>query len=687
MSTESLIVELDAKTQKLDAKLKATTKRLDELDGGVKKTDSSLLKMGKVAGVAGEVLIKTAAAAAALSAAVTAMVVGSAKGRRELELLSTQAKTSVEDFQALSFATGQYGINAEQIADISKDVSDKVGEFARDATGPFQDFANQMRLTKSQAKDLAVEFQGLSSEQVIGRMVKMMEEADTSGDQMTQVLESMGNDLSKLKPLFSDNAKELEKLKDGFNAVNESLQITDLQAEKLQKVSQSYDLMTSAIGNATTAISATLAPVMDDFFNDVIEIVPTATQAIIDFANSFLEAENISSLAGVKKEITDTEAEIKKLALAHKIVNQAIEEQNTLFFANDRNQKLISDADKFNQEQERLAGLLDRQNELLAEKKQLEDASKLEGGQIGGETGETIKKEGDTGLGDLQSKELEAIKDRFKTEEELILKKAELEKQVIMSEVESKVERDNLLLALTAETEEKLAALKAGRLDPILDRFKTEEELILEKYNLEVELIEKEIELKTERDEALLNLATKTGDKLLAVKEKQFKEEEKLKLAQQKKQDKLDKIVEKQDKENAERNDKMAKDGMALASVVFEDNKEVASGIAFVNTAQGITKALSAQDYVGATLTATMGVAQIAAINSASKGGGSAPAVSAPTQTSQESFTPETSSLELSEVSEDSVQTINVVFSTDDGNQFFDMVGQSVAENSRQGRQ
>jgi len=93
MSTEQLIIELDAKTAKLDAKLKKVERNLDHVDGSTKKVDGSLKKMGNVAGVAGAAILKTAAAATALSAAISAMVISSASGRRELELLATQAKT------------------------------------------------------------------------------------------------------------------------------------------------------------------------------------------------------------------------------------------------------------------------------------------------------------------------------------------------------------------------------------------------------------------------------------------------------------------------------------------------------------------------------------------------------------------------------------------------------------------
>ena len=43
-------------------------------------------------------------------------------------------------------------INAEQIADISKDIADKLGEFSAAGTGVFQDYADVMKLTKEQLK-------------------------------------------------------------------------------------------------------------------------------------------------------------------------------------------------------------------------------------------------------------------------------------------------------------------------------------------------------------------------------------------------------------------------------------------------------------------------------------------------------------------------------------------------------
>ena len=407
MATSSLIVELDARTKKLEDKLTSTEKKLDGLGKKTKESSGSLKKFGGIAAATGTVLLKTAAAAVAVVSAISAITLKAASSRRELEQLSRQAKTSAEDFQALAFATNSFGINAEQIADISKDVSDKVGEFSAVGTGAFQDYADVMKLTKEEAKAVAVEFEGLSSQQVIGKMVSEMEAAGVTGSKMTFALESMGNDLSKLIPLFANNSSELVKMKARFNDVNSTLQITAGQAEKLKEVSTSFDLLTSGLGNAATAISATIAPVVDEFFNDIIDIVPDATQTIIDFANSFLDAENITSIAAVNKEIVSSTKEMVK---QKSIIDKGLNPRATAAA-----KRLLTS------EKERLAAL-EAQLVVLQDQETLADAKRSKGGDIGG-----LGVAGGAGTGD----QIQAITDRFKTEEALLSEKLDRELEII----------------------------------------------------------------------------------------------------------------------------------------------------------------------------------------------------------------------------------------------------------------
>ena len=484
MATEELIVLLDAQTQKLDAKLRASEKRMDEFEGKTEKADKSLFKISETGKKVAGGLLNLAKGALAVNAAISAMVLISAKNRKSLELLSNQAKTSAEDFQALSFATSQYGVNAEQIADISKDISDKVAEFSIAGTGAFQDYADTLKLTKEEAREAAQEFTTMSSQEVIGKMVSEMEKAGVSASDMTFALESVGNDLSKLQPLFAGNSTELDKLKKRFNDVNDSLQITGVQADKLKEVSTSFELMTTQIGNASTSISATLAPVMDDFFNDVINVVPDATQTIIDFANSFLDAENISSIAGVNTQIQESQLRIvesqKTLNDLKAAYNSYSRDSGAL---NINQQKQVEEA--IESERTRTEELNNQLEVLEAQNKALDDARSLKGGEIGGEASEGV----DTGTG--TGDQIQAIADRFATEEELLVTKLERELEIIGDNDDLKAELeqeffDNAIERLEAyEKEKKKIAENSAKTKISIDEKRQKTEQSLESKNVQ----------------------------------------------------------------------------------------------------------------------------------------------------------------------------------------------------------
>lgn len=624
MAEESLIVLLDAKTAKLDAKLNSTNEKLDRLDGSTKKTDKSFLSLSKAGSIAATGIATLATAALAVNAAITAMVLKSADNRRELELLSTQAKTSTEDFQALAFATSKYGINAEQIADISKDIADKVGEFSAAGTGTFQDYADVLKLTKDEARKAAIEFQNMSSQEVIGKMVSEMESANVTGDQMTFVLESMGNDLSRLKPLFADNSKELGTLKTRFNEVNSSLSITAGQAEGLKEVSNAYKLMTGQLGNAATAISATLAPVMDDFFNDVIAIVPEATQTIIDFANSFLDAENISSQAGVLKEIAASQAEMVNLEIQLAEAKARTSESGSGLVNTADIQ--IASAEALIEKEKLRTEELHAQLILLEEQQiRLGDAAGLNGGEIGGETGDGVGGSGGTGTGD----EIQAIADRFKSEEELLIEKLDNELKIIGENNELKLE-------------------------------------------LEAEFIDAMIELDNRH----------LSEKLTALEKE---EKEKLKLAKEK--EKLKNEEDKHSAASAKAENKLVNDGLALAQVAFGENKAISATLAFINTAQGVTSALAKYDFVGAGIIAATGALQISSILSASPGTtGSVSSPSNPTN-QQSDFTPDAgTNLDFTDSTSSGSAQGRISFSDDSGDDILDAIARGLNKGQSEGR-
>lgn len=643
MATEQLIVELNAKTKELEDKLKSTQKEFHDLNEKTKNTNDSFTKFSTQAKSVAGGLLKVATVILAVNSAISAMVLSSAKQRKGLELLSKQAKTSTEDFQALTFATMQYGINAEQIADISKDIADKVGEFSAAGTGAFQDYADVIKLTKEEAQQAAIEFQGLSSQDVLGKMVSEMEKAGATGDQMTFVLESMGNDLSRLQPLFANNSMELEKLKDRFSKVNEELKITELQANNLKEVSTTFELMTTQLGNATTAISATLAPVMDDFFNDVIAVVPTATQAIIDFANSFLDAENITTQAGVLKELENSRVRI--ISLQEKAAK--IEAINTSFLKDGgqhQQQQLKTLGESIEAEKKRTSELSDQLRLLDSQNKKLEDARALKGDEIGGIAGG-----GGIGTGD----QIQAIEDRFKTEEQLLVEKLEREIEIIGDNNQLKIDLENEFYDTIAAIDEK----------HLQEKRMAEENSISQKARLKDKAAKAEISLENSVAKNAMSLT-------------------KMVLGDSKAASLIALGIQKAVALSANATSTLSGSLLAYSSQLIPGDP---TSIVRAEAAKNYTLGLGSAN---AGLIIATGLGEAAGVLSGGGGGGGSVSGGGgeSTQSTQQNFQQETSSLELTDSSAGGSQSGVITFGTDTGDSLVDAIAEALNKGMAEGR-
>jgi hypothetical protein len=635
MATETLIVELDARTARLDASLRSTNARLDELSENADNTQGSLRRMASGAGAAFKVVAKGAAAFAALSGLITAATLTSAKNRKESELLAAQAKTTVQDFQALTFATAKYNISAEQMGDISKEIALKISEFGAAGTGAFQDYADVMSMTKDQAKAAAQEFEGMSSQEVLGKMVSRMEDAGVSAGDMNFAIDALASDAERIVPLFANNSKELTELKNRFNDVNDSIKITGTQAAALKDVSETFTLLQSSAGKATTAITATLAPVLDDFFNDIIKVVPDATQTIVDFINSFLDAENISSISGVNKEI------VKSM--------EAIEYQESRIATQKGHALRV--AKGLNEEEKKRLSELEAQLEVLTEQeKKIEDARRLGGGQIGGETGAGISSITDgSGTGD----EKQAILDRFKEEETLLAEKLVREIEIIGSNHEAVIDLEKQFVEDIEEIRRE-AREKESELN---------EEEIAKKAKLEEKAGKAKISLEKDISDNAVSLIKRIGGENKAAALAAL-------------------VIQKASALSANATATLSGSMLAYASQLIPGDP---TSVIRAEAAKQYTLGLGA---LNAGLIVATGLGEAAGIASGGGGGGGVSGGGGGTQTQpqQQNFEAETTSLELSSATDAGASSSTIRFATDSGDELMDTIAGLLNKGAQEGR-
>lgn len=146
---------------------------------------------------------------------------------KEIEIMARLAGQSVEDFQAAAYATNQFGISAEKLGDISKDVQDKLGDFIATGGGEFKDFFEQVAprvgLTVEQLQDL-------SGPDVLLRVKKAMEDANVPMEQQVFYLEAIANDASKLIPLLENNGDAYHRLAQEARDANIVMSQADISA-------------------------------------------------------------------------------------------------------------------------------------------------------------------------------------------------------------------------------------------------------------------------------------------------------------------------------------------------------------------------------------------------------------------------------------------------------------------------
>jgi hypothetical protein len=226
---------------------------INKVKGDTDLTIGSFTKLGAIGFAA------TLAGITALSAGVVSLITSSAAEAREMENLSTLAQMNSVDFQNAAFATRGFGIDQGQLADISKDTLEKLGEFTATGGGGFKDFfdniAPQIGLT-------AKELQGLSGPDVLVAVTDAMEQANLSYEEQSFYIESIASDTTMLIPLLKDHGAALKEQTDRADELG--LAISNVETKRLLEAQRATNELTTAMGRLKTHIAAGLAPAFTD---------------------------------------------------------------------------------------------------------------------------------------------------------------------------------------------------------------------------------------------------------------------------------------------------------------------------------------------------------------------------------------------------------------------------------------
>ncbi|HIG8798077.1 TPA: phage tail tape measure protein [Raoultella terrigena] len=157
----------------------------------------------------------------------------------ETDRWAKSLKMSTQELMAWQFAAEKAGLSGDNIADIFKDINDKVGDAVLNNSGEAAQALDTLGLS---AKKLAEQ----SPDKQLLAISSALEKIPTQAGK-TMILESLGNDLSKMLPLFENNNEKLRN----FIQLSKDFGVAPPQEDidNLVKVNQFFqDLETQAKG-------------------------------------------------------------------------------------------------------------------------------------------------------------------------------------------------------------------------------------------------------------------------------------------------------------------------------------------------------------------------------------------------------------------------------------------------------
>ncbi|HCE6897204.1 phage tail tape measure protein [Pseudomonas aeruginosa] len=261
-SLGTLTLDLIAKVGGFVAGMDAAERRSEKWR---KEVEKNAAKVGAAIG----------AATAAGITALAALTVSTVRNANEIANLASVANASTTEFQKYAAGAKMVGIEQEKLADIFKDVNDKVGDFLNTGGGALADFFENVAPKVGVTAD---QFRNLSGPQALGLYVSSLEKAKVSQSDMTFYLEAIASDATALLPLLRNNAEGFKAFGDAAQAAGAILdEKTIKSASELQAATWLVEQSTTGLKNQLTSA---LIPVLSDFATKLLDVSKDGTSMV-----------------------------------------------------------------------------------------------------------------------------------------------------------------------------------------------------------------------------------------------------------------------------------------------------------------------------------------------------------------------------------------------------------------------
>ncbi len=287
----TLLVRIEATTMQLRKELAAADRAVSgsssKIDKELGLVDKAFARMGLNAEQSrkaiGSAMAGITAAAAGGVAGLGALVVSTANSAREIQNLSQVANASTTEFQRYAVGAKTVGVEQEKLADILKDVNDRVGDFLTTGGGEMKDFFENIA---PRIGVTAEQFRKLSGPQSLQLFYNSLEKANLSQAEMTFYMESMADETTALIPLLRDGGAGFSAMAD--EAERLGLVMSEKTLKQFDQFNAQMDTAKMAAGGFGTQIATEALPALSEL-----------NGLLIDFAQDSEAASVIGDALGV----------------------------------------------------------------------------------------------------------------------------------------------------------------------------------------------------------------------------------------------------------------------------------------------------------------------------------------------------------------------------------------------------
>jgi len=245
-------------TLDLIAKIGSFTGPLDQASRRSQKWSADVKKHAAAAG-------KAVGAAAAVAAGAGAVWIKSAiDTAAEVSRLAQVSNASTTEFQKAAYAAQSVGIEQDKLADIFKDVNDKVGDFLVNGAGPLADFFDKVAPKVGVTAD---QFRNLSGPDALGLYVDTLEKAGANQQEMTFFMEAIASDATTLIPLLQNSGEKMRGL--ATEAENLGIVMSDEAIKGAKQFNDDLATLGRVVNSVGQNIAAELLPELTELTKEL----------------------------------------------------------------------------------------------------------------------------------------------------------------------------------------------------------------------------------------------------------------------------------------------------------------------------------------------------------------------------------------------------------------------------------